>query len=172
MLETMFGRFKFIERKSLAVGLLFSAFMLMIRLLLAQPFWASGQTRWVAFPTQISGSTLYLFENEFALHFGLFDLPIPFPALTAWITALGEVVLPILLVIGILTRFCALALLGMTIVIQLVFPDAFINVFDPRNSHGLWMAYAVSIIFAGPGMFSADYLVRKFGLTQFTSRVA
>lgn len=166
MFETILGRFKPVEDKPFVQLAIFSAVMLGIRLLLAQPFWASGQTRWVEFPTKISPSTLYLFQNEFVLHFGLFDLPIPFPTLTAWITAFAEIILPVLLVIGILTRFQALALLGMAIVIQLVFPDAFINTFDLKNSHGLWMLYAISIVLAGPGIFSADYLVRKFALRK------
>ncbi|MBU1176376.1 MAG: DoxX family protein [Alphaproteobacteria bacterium] len=166
MIELVFGRFPPVERRGLVAILGFGAVMLAIRLLLAQPFWASGQTRWISFPTKIATSTTYLFENVFVLHFGLFDMPIPFPLLTAHVTAMAEIVLPVLIVLGLLTRLGALALFAMTVVIQLVFPDAFFNATDPMNSHALWMAYAVVLVVCGPGVFSLDFLLRRIGLRR------
>lgn len=166
MIEFVFGKFAPAERLSILRFVVFSAVMLGVRLLLAQPFWASGQTRWISFPTELSGSTLFLFKNLFVLHFGFFELPIPFPELTAWVTSLGEVILPIVIVLGLFTRLGGLALLAMSIVIELVFPAAFINLTDPMNSHALWMAYGLAIVICGPGLFSLDFLVRKFGLPQ------
>ncbi len=157
----IFGRFRPLENKGMTQFIAASLLLLGLRLLLAKPFWASGQTRWVNFPTDISGSTLYLFQNEFILHFGLFDMPIPFPVLVAWMTALAEIVLPVLLVLGIATRLWALALLAMSIVIQLVFPEGFINVTDWMNSHALWMAYALVIVICGPGALSLDQVLRR-----------
>ena len=164
MLSYLFGRFDPIERRSLPAILGFGLVMLALRILLAAPFWASGQTRWVSFPTQIASSTTYLFQNLFVLHFGFFEMPIPFPVLTAHVTALAEIVLPVLIVIGLVTRLGGLALFAMSVVIQLVFPEAFINFADPMNSHALWMAYGVLIAWFGPGMFSLDWLVRRFAL--------
>lgn len=161
MLSYLLGRFDPVERRSLPMIFGFGLIMLALRLLLAQPFWASGQTRWVSFPTKIASSTTYLFENLFVLHFGFFEMPIPFPVLTAHVTALAEIVLPVLLVIGLLTRLGGLALFGMSVVIQLVFPEAFINFADPMNSHALWMAYGLLVAWFGPGAFSLDWLVRR-----------
>lgn len=166
MIDWVLGRYRPIERRALWQILAFSAVMLVVRLLLAQPFWASGQTRWVEFPTQLASSTTYLFANEFMLHFGLFTMPIPFPIFTAWVTGLAEIILPVLIVIGLFTRLGGLALFAMAVVIQLVFPEAFVNFTDPRNSHGLWMAYGLAIAWFGPGMFSLDWLVRRFGLSR------
>ena len=162
MLSLIFGRFNPIERRSVPAILGFGVVMLVIRLLLAQPFWASGQTRWVSFPTKIASSTTYLFENLFVLHFGFFEMPIPFPEVTAHVTALAEIILPVLLIVGILSRFAGLALFGMSVVIQLVFPEAFINFADPMNSHALWMGYGLLIAWFGPGVFSLDALARRF----------
>lgn len=162
MLDLLLGRYKPAESRGLPLLLGFSAMMLAIRLLLAAPFWASGQTRWVSFPTKIASTTTYLFENVFMLHFGLFDMPVPFPALVAWLTSYAEIILPVVIVIGIFTRLGGLALFAMSVVIELVFPDAFINVTDPLNSHALWMGYGLAIAWFGPGLFSLDALVRRF----------
>ena len=164
MLALLLGRYRPIETRPLAVVLMFGVVMLALRVLLAQPFWASGQTRWVSFPTEIATTTIYLFQNVFVLHFGFFDAPIPFPLLTAWITSVAEIVLPVLLVIGLMTRLGALALFAMSVVIELVFPEAFINFADPMNSHALWMAYGLVIAWFGPGVFSLDWLIRRFAL--------
>ena len=169
MLSLIFGRFDPIERRAMPAILGFGFVMLALRFLLAQPFWASGQTRWVSFPTKIASSTTYLFENLFVLHFGFFEMPVPFPVLTAHVTAMAEIVLPVLLVIGVLTRFTGLALFGMSVVIELVFPEAFINFADPMNSHALWMAYGLLIAWFGPGVFSLDALVRRFTLDRRAS---
>lgn len=170
MFDLILGRFKPIESKALPTILVFSVAMLVVRILLATPFWRSGLTRWDDFPagylTKLSFSTGYLFEHEFKLHFFWGEMAIPFPHLVGYLTAVAEIALPVLIVIGLLTRFGALALLAMSIVIQLVFPDGLINMVDPMNSHALWMAYAVLIVIFGPGMFSLDHVLRRFGLKR------
>jgi putative oxidoreductase len=60
----------------------------------------------------------------------------------------------VLLVLGLFTRFSALALLGMTLVIQtFVFPGAWVT-------HGLWATAFLWLIARGPGRFSLDHLLR------------
>ncbi|MGS0896936.1 DoxX family protein [Burkholderia stagnalis] len=122
---------------------------ILLRIALALPFLRSGLTRWDGF-LSISGGTLYLFENQFKLHvFGaLVDLPAP-DAL-AFVVATAEIVLPVLLVAGLATRCAALALLVMTGVIQLVFPDGW------ANFHLYWATLAVAIVALGPGALSLD----------------
>jgi putative oxidoreductase len=71
----------------------------------------------------------------------------------AHVTGIAEITLPILLVLGLGTRFAALGLLVMTGVIQLVVPDGW------ANFHLPWAALAVAIIALGPGTLSLDHLI-------------
>ncbi|MEJ0024780.1 MAG: DoxX family protein [Rhizomicrobium sp.] len=123
-----------------------------LRVALALPFFRSGLTRWDGFPS-LSAGTLYLFENQFKLHVfgGVHDFPAP--DTLAFLVAVAEIVLPVLLVLGLATRFAALGLLVMTGVIQLVFPDGW------ANFHLYWASLAVAILALGPGVLSVDRLI-------------
>ncbi|MBS0536406.1 MAG: DoxX family protein [Proteobacteria bacterium] len=120
-----------------------------LRLALAVPFFKSGLTKWDGL-LSLSPAAAFLFEDEFKLHLfgGLYSLPAP--ELLAWFDGVAEVVLPVLLVIGLATRFSALGLLVMTGVIQLVVPDGW------ANFHLPWAAMAIAIIALGPGGLSLD----------------
>ena len=124
----------------------------MLWIALALPFFRSGLTRWDGF-LSISPATLFLFENQFKLHIfgGAYNFPAP--DTVALIVAIAEIALPILLVLGIATRFAALALLVMTGVIQLVFPDGW------ANFHLYWASLAVGLMALGPGPLSLDRLI-------------
>lgn len=64
--------------------------------------------------------------------------------------AFAEHLFPILLLVGLATRFSALALLGMTLVIQVfVYPGAY-------PTHGVWAAVLLYLIAQGPGALSLD----------------
>jgi putative oxidoreductase len=68
----------------------------------------------------------------------------------------AEHLFPILLVIGLCTRLSALALLGMTMVIQIfVYPEAWWSV------HMIWVALALILIVRGPGRISSDAFIAK-----------
>lgn len=162
LVQWALGRFRPAERGNLTIMLGFGAIMLVLRLLLARPFWNSGQTRWVQFPTELSSSTTYLFENLFQLNFWWGATPIPFPEFAAWMTGLAEIILPVIIVLGLLTRLGALGLFGMTCVIQLVFPDAFWHPETFLDSHSAWFLFSALVVIFGPGCFSADWLVRRF----------
>ena len=125
------------------------------RIALALPFFRSGLTRWDGFP-KLTDATFYLFEEEFKLHIFGGEYSIPMPDIVAFLTAMAEIALPILLVLGFATRLSALGLLAMTGVIQLVVPDGWINF------HLYWAALALSIIAMGPGPLSLDHLIKKF----------
>jgi putative oxidoreductase len=126
---------------------------LALRFGLATPFFKSGLTKWDGFLT-LSDTPLILFENEFKLHvFGkVFDYP--FPLLAAWGSSIAEIVLPILLVIGLGTRFAAFALLVMTALIQLTIPDGW-------PIHITWAAMAAGLIVLGAGRLSLDSVLRR-----------
>jgi len=85
----------------------------------AAVFWQSGETKvavWHLKPSAIS-----LFENEY-------QLPLIDPTIAAYVSAFSEHFFPILLVIGLATRFSALALLCMTVVIEIfVYPRRLAN---------------------------------------------
>ncbi|WP_420995044.1 DoxX family protein [Cupriavidus sp. 30B13] len=127
----------------------------MLRIALALPFFRSGLTRWDGF-LSISPATLFLFENQFKVHIfgGAYDFPAP--DVVSFIVAVAETTLPVLLVLGLATRFAALALLVMTAVIQLVFPDGW------ANFHLYWASLAVAIMALGAGPLSLDRLLGRW----------
>ena len=73
----------------------------------------------------------------------------------AFVTAILEMVLPAMLVLGLATRLSALGLLIMTGVIQLVVPEGW------ANFHLPWAGLAVAIIALGPGPSSLDHLIER-----------
>jgi putative oxidoreductase len=71
--------------------------------------------------------------------------------IAAYAATLAEHLFPVLLVLGLMTRFSALALLVMTAVIQVfVYPGAW-------PTHGLWAAAFLLLIARGPGALSLDH---------------
>jgi putative oxidoreductase len=114
-----------------------------LRLAVATVFWNSAQSHLANWDT-----TLYMFETDYALPF----LP-PIPA--AYMAVAIEVVTPILLVLGLLTRTAALVLLGMTTVIEVfVYPEAW-------PTHIQWVAMLFVLLARGPGKLSLDWLIHR-----------
>lgn len=101
-----------------------------------------------------SGLTLALFESEYRLPF----LP---PELAAPMAMGAELSMPFLLFLGLGTRYAALALFGMTAVIQIfVYPNAF-------DTHAVWAAALLSLIKFGGGRLSLDHFLKlKMGTVQ------
>ncbi len=125
--------------------------MLMLRVFPALVFWQSGRTKVEGF--SIKPSTWFLFEQEYAL-------PIIPSDVAAVMATVAEHLLPLLLVLGLMTRLSALGLLAMTAVIQVfVYPDAWIT-------HGLWAAPLLAVAARGPGRWSLDH---RLGLDRARS---
>lgn len=126
----------------------------LLRAALAIPFLKSGLTKWNGF-LSLSPVAQYMFEDMFQLH--LFGHTYPFPAadVVAYIDAVAETVLPVLLLIGLATRFSAFGLLIMTAVIQLTVPEGW------ANFHLPWAALAVAIMALGAGPLSVDGLLAR-----------
>lgn len=111
------------------------------RLFPAAVFWTSGRTKLDGLT--LKPSTLFLFEQEYAL-------PLIPPDLAARLATTAEHLFPVLLLLGLMTRLSALALLAMTAVIQIfVYPAAW-------QTHGLWAACFLILIARGPGAWSLD----------------
>ncbi|WP_193337216.1 DoxX family protein [Devosia beringensis] len=125
--------------------------LLALRLALALPFWRSGLTKWDGWFSLSSGAR-YLFVQEFKLHIFGQALAYPFPLTAAFLAGIGELVLPVLLILGLGTRFAALGILLMTLVIQLTIPDGLINFHLP------WAAMALGLMAFGGGRLSLDAL--------------
>lgn len=129
-----------------------SVVQLALRFALAVPFWRSGLTKWDSF-LELSGGAVFLFTSEFRLHLFGSEIAYPAPILMAWLSGVAEIVLPVLLVLGLATRFAGLGLLVMTAVIQLTIPDGW------ANFHLPWAAMALAVMAYGPGRISLDHLI-------------
>ena len=126
--------------------------LLLLRLTLAMPFYKSGLTRWDGW-FNLSFGTKALFSDEYRLHVFGQEIPFPQPELVATMASTAEIVLPILLAFGFLTRYAALGLLCMTAVIELTYPDGW------QNFHLPWATMALAIMAFGPGAISLDRLL-------------
>jgi putative oxidoreductase len=133
---------------------------LLARFSIAAVFWKSGQTK-------IEGLAIDLVEGSFTLGWPRlsssavdlfrdeYRLPLLAPELAATLAAVGEHVLPLLLLLGLATRLSALGLLGMTLVIQLlVYPGAY-------ATHGVWAAVLLWLAMLGPGRLSLDHWIAQ-----------
>jgi putative oxidoreductase len=121
--------------------------LLAARVALAAIFWQSGRTKVEGWLT-VSDSAVALFADEYRL-------PLLPPELGAQLAAYAEHLFPLLLVLGLGTRLSAVALLGMTAVIQfLVYPGAW-------PTHLSWAALLLLLVRQGGGALSLD---RRLGL--------
>lgn len=140
------------QAESLIAALPAALPLLALRFALAVPFFKSGLTKWDGFLT-LSGGAQYLFTQEFRLHIFGNQYPFPAPILAATLSGIGEIVLPILLVLGLGTRFAAVGILVMTAVIQLTVPEGW------ANFHLPWAAMALALIVFGGGPIALDRLI-------------
>jgi putative oxidoreductase len=136
-----------------------------LRLIMARVFFLSGQMKIagptypvslfgrdgdfsIVLPAEIRPETFELFQTQYSA------LPMP-PTVAAYLFTYAEFVLPICLVLGFATRLSALALLAMTILIQVyVVPDAL------WTAHVYLFAILMVLMSVGPGAISLDALIR------------
>lgn len=137
-----------------------SLIALLGRFAIAAVFWKSGQTKIEGFALdpfggqfqfgwpRLAESTIPLFQDEY-------NLPLVPPEIAAYAAATAEHVFPALLLIGLGTRFSALALLVMTLTIQVfVYPAAY-------PTHGVWATVLLYLVARGPGPWSLDQLIAR-----------
>lgn len=120
---------------------------LVCRVALAALFLQSGRTKVTGLLT-VSDGTYALFREEYRV-------PLLPPELAAHLATYAEHLFPLLLLLGLATRLSALALLGMTGVIQVfVYPDAW-------PIHLSWAGLLLYLAARGGGALSVD---RALGL--------
>lgn len=136
-----------------------AAIGLLARTGLAATFWLSGQSKIEGLQIDIlGGSPLqlgwpHLTSGAIGLFREEYRLPLLSPELAATLAATAEHVFPVLLLLGLATRFSAIALMVMTLVIQiLVYPDAW-------PVHATWMTAQLYLIACGAGVISLDHRI-------------
>lgn len=131
----------------LAACLSHSLIAISSRIAVAAIFFLSARTKVEGLLT-IRDSTFLLFEEEY-------KLPLLPPEFAAHMATYAEHLFPVLLVLGLLTRLSALALLGMTATIQIfVYPDAW-------PTHLTWAVPMLYLIGRGGGDWTLD---RRLGI--------
>lgn len=119
---------------------------LIVRVAIAAVFFLSGRTKVEGLLT-ITDSTYYLFAEEYRV-------PLVPSDIAAHLATYSEHLFPILIVLGLATRLSALALLGMTVVIEVfVYPLGW-------PTHLLWAALLLYLVRFGAGAFSLDRLLK------------
>ena len=137
--------FTFAANKATAI-LQPSLVLLVQRVGIAAVFFMSGRTKVDGFLT-VNDTAFELFRTEYAL-------PLIKPEIAAYAATYSEHLFPILLVLGLFTRFAALGLLGMTLVIQtFVYPDAW-------PTHLSWAGLLLPLIAFGGGKLSLDQFLK------------
>ncbi|WP_260602585.1 DoxX family protein [Variovorax sp. MHTC-1] len=119
---------------------------LAVRLFVAAVFFKSGLTKIATW-----SSTLALFENEYAV-------PLLPPEIAAWLGTGVELVFPVLLAIGLGSRFSALVLFVFNIVAVISYPD--LGAVGLRD-HQTWGLLLLVSLLHGPGRLSLDHLIGR-----------
>lgn len=122
----------------------YSALAVPLRLGVAWIFWSSAQVKLINWER-----TIELFRDEYRV-------PILPPEFAANMAFAIEITCPILLVLGLLTRFAVVVLLAMTAVIQtFVYPEAW-------PTHLQWSAMMLVLLCRGPGKLSLDHVAWRW----------
>ncbi len=119
----------------------YSVLALPLRFGVAWIFWNAGQVKLINWQR-----TIELFRDEY-------QVPLLPPELAANMALSIELAAPILLVLGLFSRFAVFVLLGMTAVIQtFVYPDAW-------PTHLQWTAMNLVLLCRGAGVVSIDHFL-------------
>lgn len=117
-----------------------------VRVAIAAVFFLSGRTK-VEGVLNITDGTYFLFAEEYRV-------PLIPSDIAAHLATYAEHLFPVLIVLGLATRVSALALLGMTIVIEVfVYPLGW-------PTHLMWAALLLYLIRFGAGAFSLDRILK------------
>ncbi|WJR81264.1 DoxX family protein [Bradyrhizobium sp. NP1] len=130
--------------RRLLEGISYTWLALPLRFAVATVFWNSAMTKLANWDTALS-----LFSDEY-------QLPLIPPEVAAYLAVTIELTTPVLLMLGLMTRFAALVLLGMTAVIEIfVYPQAW-------PTHIQWAAMLLVLLCRGAGTLSLDHLLWRW----------
>ena len=119
---------------------------LLIRVLVASVFFKSGLTKIASW-----SSTVSLFENEYAV-------PLLPPEVAALLGTGVELFFPVLLVLGLGSRFAAAVLFVFNIIAVISYPDlGDVGLKD----HQMWGLLLLVTLLHGPGRLSLDHLIAR-----------
>jgi putative oxidoreductase len=126
---------------------------LAIRVFIAIVFFKAGLTKIASWET-----TVALFENEYMV-------PLLPPALAAFMATTAELAFPVMLVMGLGTRFAAAGLFVLNIVAVISYPD--IGEVGLKD-HQMWGLFLLVSLLHGPGALSLDHFIgrRVFGMSK------
>ncbi|MEP7031725.1 MAG: DoxX family protein [Pseudolabrys sp.] len=112
------------------------------------PGYLSGLDFSFVVPFQVKAATFNAFLTQYP------PLPVP-PVLSAYLVSYAEFILPVMLLLGLGTRFAAIGLMIMTATIQIyVVPEAL------WTMHVYWAAILLVLMTRGPGQISLDQFIR------------
>ena len=121
--------------------------LLAARLYVAKVFFMSGLTK-----LRDWSSTLALFNDYY-------QVPLLPPTLAAYMGTAGELVIPVLLVLGLAGRFAGVALFAVNLMAALSLPAEDLSAAGEAQ-HALWGVLALVIALWGAGRWSADRFIR------------
>ncbi|PPD00241.1 MAG: hypothetical protein CTY35_03030 [Methylotenera sp.] len=122
-------------------------FDLGLRLYVAEVFFRAG---WLKISDW--SATIFLFDN-------IYQVPVLPPHIAAVMGTTGELVLPVLLVLGLGGRFAAVGLFVTNLMAAISFPD--ISDLGLKD-HWLWASMLLVTVFHGPGRLSIDAYLTKY----------
>ena len=136
-----------IRRSITTINWLSPASDLLIRLWIANIFWKAGMVKIASWE-----STLYLFEYEY-------QVPFISPLVAAYLATAVELVIPVLLALGLATRFSALVLFVFNIIAVISYPT--LNEIGVKD-HQYWGLLMLVPLFHGAGKLSLDHFIGRY----------
>lgn len=137
---------------------------LLARYWVAAAFFASGLTKTTTGSFALFGHafsyplSLFPTESTFTLFEYEYRVPLLSPTLAAYLGTAAELLLPVFLLLGLGTRYAALALFAFNAVAVLSYPDLMAA---GLKDHRVWGLLLLITICHGPGKLSLDYLIGR-----------
>jgi putative oxidoreductase len=130
-----------------------SPLLLAIRLYVPWQFFKSGLVK-----LQGWDSTLYLFREEY-------HVPLLPPVAAAVAGTMGEILFPVLLAVGLLTRYSAIGLSAVNVMAVVSYAHVLLSEgFEAAlGQHYLWGSLLLVLAVFGPGRWSMDEFLRRRG---------
>lgn len=128
---------------------------LLLRLWVANAFWQAGLVKAASM-----AATVFMFSS-------VYHVPLLAPVPAAYLATGIELVFPVLLAFGILTRFAAAFLFVYNIVAVISYPALWATGF---TDHKVWGLMLLVTLLHGPGALSVDALLQRLGRARRAGR--